>query len=86
MGPGVDGFRPGPAEALYVAPRHVTIWQGIAYPQTLAFTGVGLTVVVPIVLAYQAHTYWVVRGKTKAHDGYSALSANDSDRAGCERM
>ncbi|WP_226579047.1 cytochrome d ubiquinol oxidase subunit II [Acuticoccus sediminis] len=49
----------------YVVPRHITLWQGAADPQTLAFAGVGLLLIVPIVLAYQAHAYWVFRGKTR---------------------
>lgn len=51
----------------YVVPRAVTVWDGIADPQSLAFISVGLAVVLPIVLAYQAHAYWVFRGKT-AHE------------------
>jgi len=53
----------------YVVPRHVTVWDGIADPQTLAFIAVGLVIVLPIVLAYQAHAYWVFRGKTQPGHG-----------------
>jgi cytochrome d ubiquinol oxidase subunit II len=59
----------------YVVPRHVTVWDGISDPQTLAFVGVGVAVIIPIVLAYQAHAYWVFRGKTRHHDGYGAAPA-----------
>ncbi len=48
----------------YVVPRHITIWSGAADPQTLWFVGVGIVVIIPIVLAYQAQAYWVFRGKT----------------------
>jgi cytochrome bd-type quinol oxidase subunit 2 len=48
----------------YVVPRHITIWSGAADPQTLWFAGVGIVVIIPIVLAYQAHAYWAFRGKT----------------------
>lgn len=54
----------------YVVPRHVTIWDGVADPQTLAFAGTGVAIIIPIVLAYQAHAYWVFRGKTRHLQGY----------------
>ncbi|MCS0502065.1 cytochrome d ubiquinol oxidase subunit II [Ancylobacter mangrovi] len=53
----------------YVVPREVTVWDGASDPQTLAFIAVGLMIVLPIVLAYQAHAYWVFRGKTALHEG-----------------
>lgn len=56
----------------YVVPRHVTIWDGIADPQALAFAGVGVAIVIPIVLAYQAHAYWVFRGKVRAEPAYGS--------------
>jgi cytochrome d ubiquinol oxidase subunit II len=60
----------------YVVPRHVTIWDGIADPYALMFIGVGLAIIMPIVLAYQAHAYWVFRGKARHLDGaYEAASA-----------
>jgi cytochrome d ubiquinol oxidase subunit II len=58
----------------YVVPRHVTIWEGASDPQTLAFIGVGVAIVMPIVLAYQAHAYWVFRGKTRRLEGYGDAS------------
>jgi cytochrome bd ubiquinol oxidase subunit II len=58
----------------YVVPRHVTIWDGAADPQTLLFVGVGIAVVIPIVLAYQAYAYWVFRGKTRLHGAYGVAS------------
>lgn len=54
----------------YVVPREITIWEGVADPETLAFVGVGVMFIIPIVLAYQGHAYWVFRGKTRAHSGY----------------
>lgn len=53
----------------YVVPRNVTVWDGIADPQALAFIGVGIVVILPIVLAYQAHAYWVFRCKTSHNHG-----------------
>jgi cytochrome d ubiquinol oxidase subunit II len=54
----------------YVVPRHISVWEGAADPQALAFAGVGILTVIPIVLAYQAHAYWVFRGKTEQHSAY----------------
>ncbi|MET3356365.1 UNVERIFIED_ORG: cytochrome d ubiquinol oxidase subunit II [Xanthobacter viscosus] len=54
----------------YVVPRQVTVWDGLADPQSLAFVGIGVAVIIPIVLAYQVHAYWVFRGKTVDHGGY----------------
>lgn len=53
----------------FVVPRSVTVWDGIADPQTTTFIGVGLIVVLPVVLAYQAHAYWVFRHKTVHEEG-----------------
>ena len=58
----------------YVVPRHITIWDGAADPQTLWFVGIGLCFILPIVLAYQFHAYWVFRGKTRVE-----TSADDRD-------
>lgn len=54
----------------YVVPRQVTVWDGLADPQSLAFVGIGVAVIIPIVLAYQVHAYWVFRGKTVDHGGH----------------
>jgi cytochrome d ubiquinol oxidase subunit II len=62
----------------YVVPRTVTVWDGAADPQTLAFIAVGLVIILPIVLAYQAHAYWVFRGKTVHHDGYGGGATEGS--------
>jgi cytochrome d ubiquinol oxidase subunit II len=58
----------------YVVPRHITVWNGAADPQTLWFVGIGLSFILPIVLAYQFHAYWVFRGKTR-------LETNADDKA-----
>lgn len=66
----------------YVVPRSVTVWDGLSDPQSLAFTMVGVVFVLPIVLAYQAHAYWVFRGKTEPAVGYGggAISAKVGPR------
>ncbi|MCB4767651.1 cytochrome d ubiquinol oxidase subunit II [Ancylobacter sp. Lp-2] len=53
----------------YVVPRSITVWDGASDPQTLHFISYGLFIILPIVLAYQAHAYWVFRGKTVHHAG-----------------
>ncbi|MBW6401319.1 cytochrome d ubiquinol oxidase subunit II [Roseomonas sp. HJA6] len=58
----------------YVVPRHVTIWDGLADRRSLAFVGFGVACIMPIVLAYQAHAYWVFRGKVKPGEGYAAAT------------
>ena len=58
----------------YIVPRQITIWDGISDPQSLTFIGTGIIVILPIVLAYQAHAYWVFRGKTRRLEGYGEAS------------
>lgn len=58
----------------YIVPRHVTIWNGRTDPQTLWLVGIGLCFILPVVLAYQFHAYWVFRGKTRVE-----ASADDRD-------
>lgn len=47
-----------------VVPYHATIWQAAADEATLRFALLGIFVVLPLVLAYTVHAYWVFRGKT----------------------
>jgi cytochrome d ubiquinol oxidase subunit II len=47
----------------------------VADPQTLVFIGTGIAIVIPIVLAYQGHAYWVFRGKTQHLEGYGGPAA-----------
>lgn len=64
----------------YVVPRHVTLRDGIADPRTLAFVGVGVALVVPLVLAYQAHGYWIFRGKSRLDQGYGGQGRGAAHR------
>ena len=56
----------------YVVPRHATIWSASSDDTSLRFVGVGVLVVLPIILAYLAHAYWVFRGKTVSTDSYGS--------------
>ena len=58
------GFHP------YIVPHAVTIHQAAAPESSLWFLLVGTVVLVPMILAYTAYSYWVFRGKVNAHGGY----------------
>ena len=53
----------------YIVPDSVTIWQAAAPAKSQIFVLVGAAVMIPIILAYTAHAYWVFRGKV-GHEGY----------------
>ncbi|WP_137392432.1 cytochrome d ubiquinol oxidase subunit II [Rhodoligotrophos defluvii] len=53
----------------HVVPNVVTIWDAAAPDESLIFMLVGAGILIPIILAYTAHAYWVFRGKT-GHEGY----------------
>jgi cytochrome d ubiquinol oxidase subunit II len=52
-----------------VIPGRATIWQAAAPYDSQLFMLVGTAVLVPLILAYTAWSYWVFRGKVGAH-GY----------------
>jgi cytochrome d ubiquinol oxidase subunit II len=52
-----------------VIPGRVTIWQAAAPYSSQLFMLVGATVLIPVILAYTAWSYWVFRGKV-GEDGY----------------
>ena len=54
----------------YIVPRRVTIWQAAAPDDSLLFTFVGAAILIPIILAYTGHAYWVFRGKVEPGAGY----------------
>jgi cytochrome d ubiquinol oxidase subunit II len=54
----------------YVVPRAVTIWAAAAPDASLAFLLAGTAVLIPIILAYSAYSYWVFRGKVEPGGGY----------------
>ena len=64
----------------YVVPRSYTIWTGAADTATLRFVGIGVAVIVPIILAYLGHAYWVFRGKTV--DMHAEVHAGPASQAG----
>jgi cytochrome d ubiquinol oxidase subunit II len=54
----------------FIVPPSVTIWDAAAPDKSLGFLLVGALVLVPIILAYTAYSYWVFRGKIDPHGGY----------------
>jgi len=54
----------------YVVPRAVTIHDAAAPDSSLLFMLVGALILLPIILAYTAYSYWVFRGKIDPDAGY----------------
>ena len=54
----------------YIVPQSITIREAAAPDNSLYFMLVGVAVLVPIILAYTAFSYWVFRGKVDAKSGY----------------
>jgi cytochrome d ubiquinol oxidase subunit II len=52
-----------------VVPPSVTIWQAAAPERSQVFMLYGVGLIMPLILAYTAWTYWVFRGKVGEH-GY----------------
>jgi cytochrome bd ubiquinol oxidase subunit II len=54
----------------YIVPVSVTIWEAAAPDNSLKFLLVGTLILVPLILAYTAWSYWVFRGKVSSEGGY----------------
>jgi cytochrome d ubiquinol oxidase subunit II len=54
----------------HIVPNSLTIWEAAAPEESLAFLLVGAAVLIPMILAYTAYSYWVFRGKVNAREGY----------------
>lgn len=54
----------------YMIPTSVTIWDAAAPESSLKFLLIGAVVLVPVILAYTAYSYWVFRGKVDPEEGY----------------
>jgi cytochrome d ubiquinol oxidase subunit II len=54
----------------YIVPPSITIWQAAAPDKSLGFLLAGTLILVPIIIAYMAHAYWVFRGKVDVASGY----------------
>lgn len=47
----------------YAVPRAITIWAAAAPAKSQVFMLVGTVVIIPIIIAYTAWSYWIFRGK-----------------------
>ncbi len=54
----------------HIVPPSLTISEAAAPHSSLVFTLVGAVVLVPLILAYTAYSYWVFRGKMDPDEGY----------------
>jgi cytochrome d ubiquinol oxidase subunit II len=54
----------------YLVPTSVTLWEAAAPEKSLAFLLAGAAVLIPVILAYTAYSYWVFRGKVDPAGGY----------------
>ena len=53
-----------------LVPPSLTIAEAAAPDSSLKFLLVGAVVLIPMILAYTAYSYWVFRGKVRPEDGY----------------
>jgi cytochrome bd ubiquinol oxidase subunit II len=54
----------------YVVPRALTFWDVAAPANSLLFVMVGVLLIVPVILVYTAHAYYVFRGKARLDNAY----------------
>jgi cytochrome d ubiquinol oxidase subunit II len=54
----------------YIVPPSLTIWEAAAPDNSLRFLLVGAAILIPVILAYTAYSYWVFRGKVDPAGGY----------------
>jgi cytochrome d ubiquinol oxidase subunit II len=54
----------------YIVPTSITIWSAAAPDASLKFLLVGALVLIPLILAYTAWSYWVFRGKVHHASSY----------------
>lgn len=54
----------------YIVPRVMTIWEAASPPESQLFILTGVLFLIPLILIYTIHAYWVFRGKVKSHDAY----------------
>ena len=54
----------------FIVPRIFAFWQVAAPDDSLMFMLVGVLLIVPVILVYTGHAYYVFRGKVKLEDAY----------------
>lgn len=53
-----------------IVPPEITIWQAASPAKSLKFLLVGSAILIPMIMAYTAYSYWVFRGKVNSEDQY----------------
>ncbi len=53
-----------------IVPPKITIWDAASPDRSLSFMLVGAAVLIPLILAYTAYSYWIFRGKVDPQGGY----------------
>ena len=54
----------------FIVPEQVTIWQASSPAASQQFVLVGVSMLIPVILAYTGYAYWVFRGKIDPDVGY----------------
>ncbi|MEQ1713473.1 MAG: cytochrome d ubiquinol oxidase subunit II, partial [Hyphomicrobium sp.] len=54
----------------HIVPPAITIWDAAGPDTSLSFLLYGAVVLIPVILAYTAYSYWVFRGKVDSEGGY----------------
>ena len=54
----------------YIVPHGITIWDAAAPDSSLSFLLVGTLILLPLIIAYTIHSYWVFRGKVHNESSY----------------
>jgi cytochrome d ubiquinol oxidase subunit II len=54
----------------HAVPPSITIWNAAAAPESQLFLLIGVAIMLPVVLAYTAFSYYVFRGKVRPGEGY----------------
>ncbi|MFD2179033.1 cytochrome d ubiquinol oxidase subunit II [Veronia pacifica] len=54
----------------YLVPREITLWEAAAPDNSLKFLLAGAVILLPMIIAYTAYSYWVFRGKVSSDEGY----------------
>lgn len=54
----------------YLVPPSLTVWQAAADPSSQVFYLVGVSILLPVILAYTAMVFWLFRGRVKPGEGY----------------
>ncbi len=53
-----------------IVPPNISIWQAASPDSSLKFLLVGASILIPVIIAYTAYSYWVFRGKVNSEDQY----------------